>query len=275
MLIIRLSLPSKKIFNYTVFHIMIVCSKSPLEEVFVHETNLNIAQRTEIISWINSYVDTINPEFMMLLDVSKEIPLVYEECFNTLNNCGPNCDVSTLNANVVEEQRGNIVLVDDELKEFSFANVVPVRSCSFNLRYNVMYPDKKAITLLRSVIPIINNELGQPTILLVLLQDITKLTNAVQGTYFEIKCIRHPGVVNESLMSLEGSINNKIKFGISLTKRENQILQLLINGHTSLSISKELFIAKTTVDKHRQNLMRKYKVSNVTQLIRKYLQSVA
>jgi len=254
---------------------MIVCSKSPLEEVFINKTALDFDQRLELVSWVNSYVDTMNPDLMMLVDLSNKEVCIYEKCFNPIGNCEADCCVGRLTDNVVEEQRDTIKLVDDELLEFATSNLIPVRSCSFNLRFNVVYPNKKAITFLRSVIILTNNEDGSPALALVLLQDITKMTNAVQGAYFEIKCMRQSNTMTHKFKFLEETINNKLKQGVILTKRENQVLQLLIKGYTSLEISKEFFIAKTTVDKHRQNLMRKYKVSNVTQLIRKYLQSVA
>jgi len=254
---------------------MIVCSKSPLEEAFRDNVTLDLDQRTEMISWINSYINTISPEFIMLLDLSKKTPCFYEKCFSIMDNCGNKCDVENLSENVVDEQREDIKLVDKELLEFANSNVIPPRSCSFNLRFNVMYPAQKPITFLRKVIAVSNNDQGKPAIVLVILQDITKLTNAIQGTYFEIKCLKQSSAVKNKFKDLVEIINNKRESDITLTKRENQVLQLLIKGYTSMDISKEFFIAKTTVDKHRQNLMRKYKVSNVTQLIRKYLQSVA
>ncbi|MBL4745840.1 MAG: response regulator transcription factor [Flavobacteriaceae bacterium] len=254
---------------------MIICSKSPLEEVFVRETTLNTEQRTEMISWVNSYVDTVKPDFMMLLDMSKKSPVIYEMCFDTDGMCTESCSGETLRGSVVKEQHQSLQLVEEELLAFSVVNSIPPRACSFNLRYNLGAPGEKPITFLRSVIAVSNDAFGKPAILLVLLQDITKMTNAVQGTYFEIKCLRSSGIVNEQFKSLERRINGKINAEIILTKRESQVLQLLIKGYSSVAISKEFFIAKNTVDKHRQNLMRKYKVNNVTQLIRKYLQSVS
>ncbi|PCI35664.1 MAG: hypothetical protein COB60_01730 [Flavobacteriaceae bacterium] len=254
---------------------MIVCSESPLEEVLFRKTTLNLEKRDEIISWVNAYVETVSPDIMILLDVSNDIQCIYEKCYNTLDKCMSTCNSENLMENVVEQQRENIKMVNEELRKFSISNTIPLRSCSFNLRLNVLYPHKKPITFLRSIVAVSNNEEGKPSLVLVTLQDITNMTNAIQGVYFEIKHARQQAVDCYSLKCLESVINAKIKSGVTLTKREDQVLQLLINGHTSLGISKELFIAKTTVDKHRQNLMRKYNVTNVTQLIRKYLQSVA
>lgn len=55
---------------------------------------------------------------------------------------------------------------------------------------------------------------------------------------------------------------------IVLSKREREILQLIANGKTSKEISSELFIAKSTVDTHRKNMIRKLNLSNGNELIK-------
>jgi DNA-binding CsgD family transcriptional regulator len=69
------------------------------------------------------------------------------------------------------------------------------------------------------------------------------------------------------------SINNKTyplinnKFEKLFTKREKEILKLLAHGKTSEEISACLNIEKSTVDKHRQNLLSKANVENTMQLV--------
>ncbi|MCU7845632.1 MAG: response regulator transcription factor [Candidatus Thiodiazotropha sp. (ex Monitilora ramsayi)] len=52
-----------------------------------------------------------------------------------------------------------------------------------------------------------------------------------------------------------------------LTTREFQILTQLVRGLSSKEIADMLSIAPKTVDKHRENLMKKLQVSNVAQLL--------
>ncbi|PEN12656.1 DNA-binding response regulator [Longibacter salinarum] len=52
-----------------------------------------------------------------------------------------------------------------------------------------------------------------------------------------------------------------------LTKREIEVMNLVVEGLTSAEIGDELFISKRTVDKHRQNLMAKLDVSRTADLI--------
>ncbi|MRV73311.1 response regulator [Duganella sp. FT92W] len=54
-----------------------------------------------------------------------------------------------------------------------------------------------------------------------------------------------------------------------LTPRERQILQLIYQGLATAEVAEQLHLSAKTVDKHRENLMRKLSVNNVVQLIHK------
>ncbi|MBL4657578.1 MAG: response regulator transcription factor [Flavobacteriales bacterium] len=58
-----------------------------------------------------------------------------------------------------------------------------------------------------------------------------------------------------------------------LTKREVEILKLVANEFTNEEIGKKLFIAKRTVDAHRQNIMNKTGVKNTAGLIKYAMQN--
>ena len=51
-----------------------------------------------------------------------------------------------------------------------------------------------------------------------------------------------------------------------LGRREVEVLQLIVEGHTSAEIATRLFIAVGTVDVHRRNIMRKLNLHNVAEL---------
>jgi DNA-binding NarL/FixJ family response regulator len=54
---------------------------------------------------------------------------------------------------------------------------------------------------------------------------------------------------------------------ILLTKREQEILHLIKAGKTSKEIADILFLSELTVKSHRQNMMRKFDVKNVVELL--------
>ncbi|WP_164108889.1 MULTISPECIES: response regulator [Sphingobacterium] len=53
----------------------------------------------------------------------------------------------------------------------------------------------------------------------------------------------------------------------ALTKREKQLIMLLAQGKTTVSIAEELFLSKFTVDTYRKNLLQKFKVKNTSELL--------
>ena len=55
---------------------------------------------------------------------------------------------------------------------------------------------------------------------------------------------------------------------VVLSNREKEILHLIANGKTSKEISESLFIAKTTVDTHRKNMIRKLQLTNGNELVK-------
>lgn len=53
-----------------------------------------------------------------------------------------------------------------------------------------------------------------------------------------------------------------------LTKREQQILSAIADGHTSIEIGEKLFISVITVETHRRNLLQKFKAKNMIELVK-------
>lgn len=56
-------------------------------------------------------------------------------------------------------------------------------------------------------------------------------------------------------------------FGISLTNREKEVLQLICEENTTAEIGKKLFISPRTVEGHRNNLLQKLGCRNVAGLV--------
>ena len=54
----------------------------------------------------------------------------------------------------------------------------------------------------------------------------------------------------------------------NLSKREIEILQLIANGKTSKQIAETLFLAKTTIDTHRKNMIQKLNLSSGNELVK-------
>lgn len=60
----------------------------------------------------------------------------------------------------------------------------------------------------------------------------------------------------------------KSQASIPITRREKEILRLIVDGLTNQEIADKLFISPRTVDTHRSNLMQKLEIKNTAGLVR-------
>ena len=77
---------------------------------------------------------------------------------------------------------------------------------------------------------------------------------------------------NVAFNFMNNYINDNVTIGQSekviLSNREKEILNLIAEGKTSKDIADTLFIAKTTVDTHRKNMIRKLELSSGNELVK-------
>jgi DNA-binding NarL/FixJ family response regulator len=91
--------------------------------------------------------------------------------------------------------------------------------------------------------------------------------------YFALKKVAKGGryfgdSITHSMMDKLIETNNEPQKRFNnLTKRELEILNLLLEGYNTKQIAEKLFISFRTVDKHRSNMMEKIEVHNVVDLI--------
>lgn len=90
--------------------------------------------------------------------------------------------------------------------------------------------------------------------------NLLMISNAVKGMGYLV------GKVNKALEQNSYILRNYKKFA-SLTKRELEIIQLLVDGKSSAEIADELFISKHTVNTHRKNIVQKLEVKSFAELL--------
>ena len=59
---------------------------------------------------------------------------------------------------------------------------------------------------------------------------------------------------------------------VSLSKREEEVLNLIVDEYTTNEIANKLFVSTETVRTHRKNLLEKFKARNVAGLVRRALE---
>lgn len=101
-----------------------------------------------------------------------------------------------------------------------------------------------------------------------LLKNITKeaLIRAIQSVMEGNIC--HSFEVNEIIKTAQK--NNE--YTPILTKRETDILKLIVEGFTNPQIAEKLFISPDTVDSHRKNLHTKLGVNNTALLVKRAIE---
>ncbi len=60
----------------------------------------------------------------------------------------------------------------------------------------------------------------------------------------------------------------QVSIGTQLTRRERQILELLVRGKSSLQMAKQLHLSRFTIDTHRKNIHKKLGIRNNIALVR-------
>jgi DNA-binding CsgD family transcriptional regulator len=97
------------------------------------------------------------------------------------------------------------------------------------------------------------------------------------GAHTDITYLKQEGIPELSFIGTDGEpsyhnvdLSNKyIQSREDLTRREKQVLRLLIEGKLSKEISNILNISKQTVDTHRKNMLCKKKLNNTSELVGK------
>lgn len=70
-------------------------------------------------------------------------------------------------------------------------------------------------------------------------------------------------------MSQESSLNPPYELQIRLTKRESEVLGLVVEGKSNKEVASELYCSKRTVDFHLARIYGKLNVSNRIQAVRR------
>lgn len=96
---------------------------------------------------------------------------------------------------------------------------------------------------------------------------IQGLESVAKGDYFLDSSVS-PAVVKNLMKSpyKEAKITDA-KYG-ALTPREQEVMRLLAEGHSSKAVAEKLFISAKTVENHRANIMKKLDLRSTLELIR-------
>ena len=161
-------------------------------------------------------------------------------------------------------EHASFPLISTQLQNKAFDNIstedrqqVHVTGCGMRFRHA-----KKG--WIRILLQVINLEMSNdqiPLRSLLIIQDITHLLKE-DAYWIRIDC-------GEEKIGINGyfSQNQETISGDIISKREKEILTLIIQGKTTPEIAAQLFISTNTVNNHRQNLLNKLGAKDTTALI--------
>ncbi len=89
-------------------------------------------------------------------------------------------------------------------------------------------------------------------------------------TVYRGEAFIEPGLKQKTEL-IEMGINQTIAAKFTLTAREKEVLQLIVNGLTNAEIAKNLFLSIHTVENYRDNILLKMEVKNTASLVKKAL----
>lgn len=158
------------------------------------------------------------------------------------------------------------IVISFEAKVLEFFNALPVEKMFlYKVRYDFRMQHKKGhyVRILQQVITIETDENGSIVKTMGVHSNITDLKKEGSPILSFIGLEGEPSYENVSVDQKFSFLNPEERF----STREKEILYHLIQGKTSDTIAKELFISKETVNTHRRNMLSKCGVSNTIELV--------
>ena len=113
--------------------------------------------------------------------------------------------------------------------------------------------------------------LSLPVIIIIEHGDVPMAVKALKAGAFDIieKPINTQTLLSAVESALQATDMMDSLLGEKLTSMENKILRLILNGHSNSEISYLLHRSLRTVEWHRSNIMRKFAVTNVVELVKR------
>ncbi len=162
------------------------------------------------------------------------------------------------------KRRPDVLLLDIQLSDYIGDDLVPLLL--------KQYPDLKIIAITSIDTPVRVKELIRKGCLGYLSKNTQAkiLVEAIESVY-EGKPYVDNSLKERLLDNMFGFEPRKQKDKVILTRREKEILQMIINEYSSKDIAEKLFISQNTVENHRKHIMEKMEVKNIAGLVKKAL----
>lgn len=201
--------------------------------------------------------------YYFIFNVQKaEFDYIHPAVFDLLGYNANECTVAGMMNNIHPDDRGWFLDFENTAVNF-FNNLPPEKVKKYKVRYDlrVKKADGEYVRLLQQTIPIQHDGKGTVLRTLVVHTDISHLKMAGSPVLSFIGLEGEPSFLNVAVKK------SFIPARELLTKREKEVLQLMLSGMPSREIAMNLGISKQTIDKHRKNMLRKTGIKSSAEMV--------
>ncbi len=172
--------------------------------------------------------------------------------------------IQFMNGKIHPEDRARFLAIGSRTADF-FSQLAVEKLTKYKIRFDIRFLKKNGdyARILYQGILLEHDEKGGVLRSLGIHTDITYLKQEGKSVLSFIGMDGEPSYQDVTLTNVFSEIKEE------LTRREKQVLTLLIQGRLSKEISSILKISKQTVDTHRKNMLHKKELKNTSELIGK------
>ncbi|MBK8502009.1 MAG: helix-turn-helix transcriptional regulator [Saprospiraceae bacterium] len=205
------------------------------------------------------HIKPFSTQFFYVLDYwKKEMIFIHPNASNVLDIDIDSLDYSKLMLLVHPEDLP--IVMKSVLNSISYViqnKVLNMLDHDVMINFRIRKGDGSYIHVVRQIRTTKCDKMGNLLQTVAMVTDVTQMKNDKSIEFVTSEGLR--GILENGPLksnSLEG-----------LTKRENQVLELLIKGLNSEEIGQILHISKNTIDTHRRNMLQKTGVKNTAELV--------
>ncbi len=242
--------------------------KYPLHEVFSKFNNtISTSGLQKIKESIDVFMKFEKVDFVSVIAAQNKDMFAYEKNIN-LDFGGKKEASETIAKSLLSNQVKLVKKVDEKLIEFLLHHKIKPFELQFTLVFNVELIEGDVRTIMRKITLVKTDEFDNPEYVLVTFLDVTN-TSKSNSVKSDVRYESTSNNLKDEVEQFRKNLSSILSKKSLLTKREIEILKVVALGKTSEEVAIELNITKSTVDTHRQNMLRKYDVSNTFELLQK------
>ncbi|MEO5906164.1 MAG: LuxR C-terminal-related transcriptional regulator [Saprospiraceae bacterium] len=209
-------------------------------------------------------IHLLRPDYFMIYKFSKATTLFERNISLDLGN--GEVTAEKIMHSLVAPDLLNIKAVDKAMYHMTTERKLQPFDYVFRVCGNVECPNTSLKRIMRTSFIIHSNHTGTPELIFYCFHDVSSMVSSIRPNNYDVTFDPLQAHLGVELGSRLKSIRPDAS---TITGREKEIVRCLHNGMSSKEIAGHLFISKSTVDTHRQNMLRKWELPNTAALLKK------